>query len=926
MIQRHKTLALCIALCTLPLICIPASAQIKTAKGDFFKITRTVEQTADSVEFISDTLKVTDTAGSTNDFQNGDSVCVFFVQNRFKIVNNRLTGSAFDYVVAATTLSTGMSLARAAQAGDIAQAGNVIGLRPVHRPVGNIASTSTFNEGPSAVRQFLTFRLVNPSSNRDGFGLRRILFKPNINYLTKLAAPPDTTKDTLRAYLLDDGTGNVVGQTDLAIVRLLPGTTRILVWVKDSAQAVDAGEYIGSFGDYSRGRYFLGDDGLSMATTVTPEFRPTNINPVTGGPNPDYGMVIDGFPPEANSIRNTNLFYALAAGGSGSVGGGYSCSPPNPQYGLIPPYRVGEYAVGHGPYQAGLVSSAVDTLRFLDAWGNRTWDASTTPSLKALQWNSWGTGGGTPVDRTNYLKNISDILRQVGQVVYRKLAYTHADLNPNDGLADSMQIVASAVVSYRAPGNVPAQLNAIPDTSGGFPRRSNQFFSAANLSIRQFDWLADNDTRITSGSDGNGHALPIVYEPDRTPVDPGGISSLPATGVKITVRPNIPRRIYILPKNIINNQPVSNFTVGDKIKLEITVVDGYGNIVDDNERFKFEMSPFSERFGGFFDSLTQPAPSTAGVISDSGRVSVALAANIGKAERGFSAATGSNNAGNYRVRVRASWALNDRFSDLNDPLKRDINPGPGFNHFPDIPDGSPNNNFGFWVGPGPIGCGSAGFGNKVGQTVAMDSINIFASPVTPVELAALNVHEINQGLLVTWQTESEMNNAGFFVERSFNASGSSWSQLGFVKGKGTTTERQYYSFSDNEALEKHPVKIFYRLRQVDLDGTPTYSHVIEFTPQNSTRTFSLSQNYPNPVSLSKETKTSISYSIPYSSTITITLYDLLGHELRTIASGAKDAGAYSVDVDLTSLPKGMYIYKLFSGSSGIATKRLIIID
>lgn len=708
-----------------------ADAQIRTARGDFFNITRTVEQTADSVTFIADTLKVYDTAGLVADFQPNDSVCVMFVQNRFKIVNNKLAGGNFDYIIAATTLPTGMSLARQAVGTDPAQAGNIIGLKPVYRPVGNIASTSTFNQGPSAIRQVLTFRMVNPTNGRDGWGLRRIYFKPNINNLTGLAIPPDTTKDTLRAYLLDAPTGNVVNYTDLAIVRLLPGTTQILMWVNDSAQSVDAGEYIGSFGDYSRGRYFLGDDGLPLATSVTPEFRPTNVSPITGGPNPDEGLVIDGFPPEPNPIRQSNVYFALAPGGTGVVGGGYNCSPPNPQYGLIPPYRVGEYAVAHTPYQPGLVTSGVDTLRFLDCWGNRTWDLVTQPRLRAIQWNMNASGWGTALDRTNFLRGHADrddTLRQVGQIVYRRLSYVHADLDPNVGQpSDSIQIIATATIFYKGQGGIPKTMGAYQDTSGGYPRYwTNQ--------IRTKESNTDDMAR-TMGLDDNGHDGTVRFEPNREPVDPAGMyfgPFLPPDGLKIIVRPNIPRRTLILPKNILTNAIVTQVLPGDHIKLEMTVTDAWGNSVDDNERFKFEISPWSPRLGGIFDSaghyagagvfLLGPGPYHAG--PDSGRVAIVSGAGFGTTTRQFQVATGSHNLGQYRIRARASYALNDRFNDLSDPLKRDPNPGPGFNHVPDIPDGSPNNNFGVVFGPGAVGCGASGFGNRMGQTVAIDSIEV----------------------------------------------------------------------------------------------------------------------------------------------------------------------------------------------------------
>jgi len=353
-----------------------ADAQIRTVRGDFFNIVRTIEQTADSVTFVADTLTLADSGGGVSNFNTGDSVAVMFVQNRFKIVNNMLTQTLFDYIrVRVASASPGMTLGRQDYVGvitntalppltDNATSGRDVGLRPVYRPVEDIASSSPFNSDPSAIRQMLTFRIQSPTAGGDVIQMRNIFFKPNINNLTGLAVPPDTTKDTLRAYLLDGSSnnplayGNVIpsgqasGGTDLAIVRLLPGTTRLLVWVSDSAQAVDAGEYIGSFGDYSRGRYFLGDDGLPFdpANTAHQQFRPgpTRTLGLTTVENPDYGMMIDGLPPERNPLRLTNLYQALAPAGY-TEAGWYVALNPNPVNGLIPPYRAGESNVTANP-------------------------------------------------------------------------------------------------------------------------------------------------------------------------------------------------------------------------------------------------------------------------------------------------------------------------------------------------------------------------------------------------------------------------------------------------------------------------------------------------------------------------------------------------------------------------------------------------
>ena len=751
-----KTLTLLSVLALVLLFGLSANAQIRTVKGDFFNITRTIEQTADSVTFIADTLTLFDSGGGVGNFNHNDSVAVFFVQNRFKIVNNMISQTVFDYVrVRIATTSTGMSLARQQYDGvitntalppqnDGAAAGRDVGLRPVYRNVGDIASSSPFNSDPSAIRQMLTFRVTNPTAAGDGIQIRNIFFKPNINNLLGLAVPPDTTKDTLRAYLLDGSSGNPLaygtvipsgqfsGGTDLAIVKLLPGTTRLLVWVKDSAQAVDAGEYIGSFGDYTRGRYFLGDDGLPFdpLNTAHQSFRPGQFRAFVGSPdppilNPDYGMMIDGLPPERNPLKLSNLYQALAPAAF-TEAGWYVGLNPNPVNGLIPPYRPGASNVAANPYQPGLVSSAVDTLRFLDAYGNRTWDRMTQPVLKAL---AYTISNPIPEDRTMYLRGMTaadDTVRHFGQLIYRRLAYTHADVGVNaGGVEDSVRIYAEAVINYSDPAGIPGTLQATGDTSGGFPRsglvglmpgayRTQEAFVDGGARTNGPTWYFD-------AHDGNPFG-------ERMPVDPLGVNSLPNTGSKIVVRPNIPRAIDILPTDQWKGTADNNY-----LRLDILMTDGYGNTVDDNEKFKFELSPFGElcattnpfpyRLNGIFDSLINPISPivvTGGNI-DSGRVFVGTS-NLGRNNRVFRAASGSNNIGPYRIRVRSTYAFNDRGSDVNDPNKLDLTPGIGFSHSNFIPDGSPNNNFGIWFGPG-TGY-NAKLGKNMGQTTSMDSTDV----------------------------------------------------------------------------------------------------------------------------------------------------------------------------------------------------------
>jgi hypothetical protein len=81
--------------------------------------------------------------------------------------------------------------------------------------------------------------------------------------------------------------------------------------------------------------------------------------------------------------------------------------------------------------------------------------------------------------------------------------------------------------------------------------------------------------------------------------------------------------------------------------------------------------------------------------------------------------------------------------------------------------------------------------------------------------------EFGVGLMLTWRTSSEDNNQTFVIEKSDN--GSTFSNIGNVKGAGTSRDKKAYNYLDVQATGK---KIFYRLKQVDFDGTFSYSEVL----------------------------------------------------------------------------------------------------
>jgi len=188
-----------------------------------------------------------------------------------------------------------------------------------------------------------------------------------------------------------------------------------------------------------------------------------------------------------------------------------------------------------------------------------------------------------------------------------------------------------------------------------------------------------------------------------------------------------------------------------------------------------------------------------------------------------------------------------------------------------------------------------------------------ANPFTPVELVSFNASVSGNEVNLSWQTATEVNNSGFEIEKSL--AGTNWSKIGFVKGKGSTSEATTYRFVDSPNKNG---KISYRLKQVDFDGSYTYSNVIEVN-LSAPVDFALAQNYPNPFN----PVTTINYSIAEKAVVELKVYDILGKQVVTLVNQTQDAGNYSVAFDASKLSSGVYCYELNAGQFS-AKKKMIL--
>ncbi len=194
----------------------------------------------------------------------------------------------------------------------------------------------------------------------------------------------------------------------------------------------------------------------------------------------------------------------------------------------------------------------------------------------------------------------------------------------------------------------------------------------------------------------------------------------------------------------------------------------------------------------------------------------------------------------------------------------------------------------------------------------------------PVELQSFKAtNQKGSSVELEWTTATEVNNYGFEIERKVvkaneedNQLSSTWEKVAFVEGAGNSNSQKVYSYVD-----KNPVggTVFvYRLKQMDIDGTFEYSDEIEVKVLPSK--YELYQNYPNPFNPT----TKIKFSLPENAKVKISVYDVLGRELKTLLNKNIEAGYHSINFDAAQFTSGVYLYTIETNKFTQVKKMLLI--
>ena len=206
--------------------------------------------------------------------------------------------------------------------------------------------------------------------------------------------------------------------------------------------------------------------------------------------------------------------------------------------------------------------------------------------------------------------------------------------------------------------------------------------------------------------------------------------------------------------------------------------------------------------------------------------------------------------------------------------------------------------------------------NRLGYSVGSVGLILRYIDTTyvPVELISIEATVKGNEIVLAWITASELNNQGFFIEKSSNKI--NWESIGFVNGHGTTTESSSYIFIDNRLNYD---KIYYRLKQLDFNGSFIYSKVVSITIPIID--FSLLQNFPNPANPS----TNISFSVPTTTIVEINLYSISGELVKELINEEKEKGRYNFDINLSYLASGIYFYRMTTSKGYSNVKKLILL-
>jgi hypothetical protein len=208
---------------------------------------------------------------------------------------------------------------------------------------------------------------------------------------------------------------------------------------------------------------------------------------------------------------------------------------------------------------------------------------------------------------------------------------------------------------------------------------------------------------------------------------------------------------------------------------------------------------------------------------------------------------------------------------------------------------------------GPVIIGGPSVTFQLGGTISYFATSFVAGITLPVSFAVFSAKRTGENVLLNWSTASEQNNNGFYVER---LTGGGWKEVAFVFSKtrnGNSLVETFYSYKDNNPFKGVSQ---YRLKQVGLDGSISYSPVRMIAGESQDKGISV---FPNP------SNGQFFISFENDATRNISIHNAAGRLVKQCSNITEPS------VLVTNLSPGFYLLKIVEVKSGnVAVAKVIV--
>ena len=186
------------------------------------------------------------------------------------------------------------------------------------------------------------------------------------------------------------------------------------------------------------------------------------------------------------------------------------------------------------------------------------------------------------------------------------------------------------------------------------------------------------------------------------------------------------------------------------------------------------------------------------------------------------------------------------------------------------------------------------------SNIATVTINLSVAATLPVELKYFTAQLNNSRVDLKWATLTEINASHFVIERSYN--GSEFGDVATVMAFGNTTEEKTYQFADQNFANDKQV-IYYRLRQVDVDGKIDYSstRIIRFGKGQAVATI---LTFPNPV------MSEVRITIPTNWQGKKVNYEIVNANGQMVRKLETASSSQTETIDVSNLGRGFYVVRV----------------